>query len=142
MHRIFGKKENQNYFDRKGAYVIPFQGTKVAIVKTPKGYFLLGGGLNNNETDKTGIERECLEEIGYKVLVREKICSAESYCFTPSIGYFHPIQTYYSGDLQDFIKTPEETDHSLQWVEYSDLLGKMYLEMQSWAIEQAWKNTK
>ncbi len=44
-HKIFGVKENVKYSDREGTYLIPFKNNKVGVVKTPKGYFLLGGGL-------------------------------------------------------------------------------------------------
>ena len=54
----------------------------------------------------------------------------------PTIGYFHPIQTYYFGKLLDRESTPTETDHILCWIEYEQLKGKMLLEMQNWALEQ------
>ena len=31
-----------------------------------------------------------------------------------------------------------ELDHMFRWVEYETIKGKMYLEMQNWAIEQVW----
>lgn len=140
MHKVFGVKENETYFDRKGAYIIPIKENKVAVVQTPKGYFLIGGGLENGENDKVGIERECMEETGYSVLVKDKVCSAETFYFEPSIGFFHPIQVYYSGDLLDMVQRPKEKDHKLVWVEYDAIIGNMYHEMQSWAIEQIWNS--
>ena len=49
MHEVFGSKENVNYIDRIGAYLIPSKEGKIGVVKTPKGYFLLGGGLDSGE---------------------------------------------------------------------------------------------
>lgn len=72
MHRVFGIKENAPYEDREGAYLIPVEDNKIGVIKTPKGYFFLGGGLENNESHRACIERECLEEAGYKVIVKEK----------------------------------------------------------------------
>ena len=94
MHKIFGIKENVQYLDRKGAYLIPIVGEQVGVIQTPKGYFFLGGGLDANETDKVCIERECMEEAGYEVLVQKQVCSAEMYEKNQMMGYFHPIQTY------------------------------------------------
>ena len=51
MHKIFGTKEDKEYKDRIGAYIIPVKGNEVGVVETPKGYFLLGGGLDADETD-------------------------------------------------------------------------------------------
>lgn len=139
MHKIFGTKEDVTYLDRKGAYLIPIKSDCIAVVQTAKGYFLLGGGLDDEEEEIAGIERECLEEIGYKVAVNDKIGSAESYCKSSKIGYFHPIQNYYIGELLEKVQNPVEDDHKLVWVKYEDLKGKMYAEMQNWAIEEGWR---
>lgn len=61
---IFGKEENTVYFERKGAYIIPIKGEEIGVVETPKGFFLLGGGIDSGETDKQCIIRECIEGAG------------------------------------------------------------------------------
>lgn len=139
MHRIFGKKENASYFDREGAYLIPVSGDKVGIVQTPKGYFLLGGGIESGESHTGCIKRECLEEAGYEVCVGEKLCSAETYCFHEKFGFFHPIQTYYAGELRSKTASPTESDHKFLWIEYEKVKGKMFLEMQDWALKTAFE---
>ena len=136
MHKVFGIKENVEYFDRKGAYLIPINGNKIGVIQTPKGYFFLGGGLENEESHIECIKRECIEEAGYSSLVKEKVCSAETYSKHPAIGYFHSIQTYYSGELVEMISVPIESDHCFLWVDLEQLRGKMFLEMQNWALEQ------
>lgn len=97
---------------------------------------LVNKGLENNESHKTCIERECLEEAGYSVDVKQKICSAETYTKHPAIGYFHPIQTYYVGELLEKTQIPIENDHEFLWVDYEQIRGQMYLEMQNWALER------
>ena len=109
---------------------------KVGVVKTSKGYFLLGGGVDNGESHEECITRECLEEAGYKVSVGKKICSAEMYWEHPIIGYFHPIQTYYVGEVLEQVSAPAEDDHEFMWVDYNELVDNMYLEMQNWALVQ------
>ncbi len=136
MHKIFGIKEDAEYFDREGAYIIPLRGNKVGVVETPKGYFFLGGGLENGESYADCIKRECLEEAGYTVVVGEKICSAETYCEHPTIGHFHPIQAYYTGEIIEKVAEPTDADHRFLWVDYDYLKGKMFAEMQNWALEQ------
>lgn len=135
-HKVFGIKENTNYIERAGAYLIPVSEGKVGIVKTAKGYFLLGGGLDNGESHEECIRRECLEEIGYTVSVGNKICSAEMYCEYSTIGYFHPIQTYYVGELMEQVNVAVEDDHEFLWMDYDDVVDNMYLEMQRWALKQ------
>ena len=77
-----------------------------------------------------------IEEVGYRVEINERVCSAETYYEHPKIGFFHPIQVYYSGKLVEKVKEPVEQDHVLRWGRYENIKGKMYLEMQSWAVEQ------
>lgn len=141
MHRIFGTKENVTYRDREGAYLIPVRGDQVGVIKTPKGYFLLGGGLESGESHIECMKRECLEEAGYSISVGDKICSAEKYCFFKTLGFFHPIQNYYRGTLLSKDAEPIEADHELVWVEYSRLKGNMFLDIQDWAIEMAFQNS-
>ncbi len=136
MHKIFGVRENANYIDRTGVYLIPVNEGKIGVVRTPKGYFLLGGGLDSGESHEECIKRECLEEVGYTASVGNKVCSAEMYCEHPTIGYFHPIQTYYVGELLEQVSVPVEDDHEFVWMDYSELMDNMYLEMQSWALRQ------
>lgn len=136
MHKIFGDKQNVEYLDREGAYLIPCRNNEIGVIRTPKGYFFLGGGLERNENHLDCIKRECLEETGYVPLVKGKLCSAETYVKHPEIGYFHPIQTYYYGELLDKVAVSTEIDHVLCWIEYEKLKGNMFLEMQNWALEQ------
>lgn len=138
MHKVFGTKENAEYLDREGAYFIPYRNNELGVIKTPKGYFFIGGGVEDGETHLECIERECLEETGCSSLVEGKLCSAETYGKHPAIGYFHPIQTYYFGRLNERILPPTEKDHILCRVDYSELKGKMFLEMQNWALDRLW----
>ena len=136
MHKIFGIKKNVTYTDRDGAYLIPMRTNQIGVIQTPKGYFFLGGGLEKNESHTMCIERECLEETGYTVKIEQKLCSAEAYMEHEVLGHFHPMQTYYVGQLLENVQMPIEEDHTLVWIDYEQLKGKMYLEMQNWALEQ------
>ncbi len=140
MHRIFGKKENECYLDRKGAYLIPIRDGSVAVVRTPKGCFLLGGGMDDGETDAQCIRRECMEETGYAVEVGAYVCSAEKYGYHPTLGWFHPIQTYYLGCLLQQERVPTEDDHRLEWIPCEAVRAQMFSDMQAWAITQALHN--
>ena len=137
MHKVFGTKENVQYADRPGAYLIPIRDGQVGLVQTPKGYFLLGGGLEGSESHIACIQRECMEEVGCRVLVKQRLCSAESYCLHSQIGYFHPVQTYYLGDLEAFTDTPSESDHRFLWLPLPQAQGNLFSQMQNWALEQA-----
>lgn len=136
IDKTFGTHlDNQKYFTRQGAYLISIQDHKVAVVKTPKGYFLLGGGLNTGEDHRHCIQREVLEESGYRSQIDSYICSAEEYQLHKKLGYFHPIQYYYSGRLLDKVAPPQDKDHELCWISLDNIADKMYLKSQGWAIQ-------
>lgn len=139
MHKIFGDIENVSYTTRIGAYIIPIYNNKIGIIQTPKGNFLIGGGKDTNETDEECLKRECLEEIGCEIEIYNKICSAETFTHHEKIGYFHPIQAYYSGLVKEQIAKPIENDHRLVWLEFDEVQNIMYSEMQNWAIQQCIK---
>ena len=43
------------------------------------------------------------------------------------------------GDLLDKVQEPKEKDHFLIWADYGEIKGKMYSDMQNWALETGWK---
>ena len=57
MKKVFGIRENGEYRDRKGAYLIPIRGNEIGVVETPKGFFLLGGGMEDSETEEQRVLR-------------------------------------------------------------------------------------
>lgn len=136
MHKIFGTKEDVPYLDRPGAYLIPLRDGQVGIIRTPKGYFFLGGGIEPGENHAACLARECMEETGCTVHIGPKLCSAETYTTHSKLGFFHPIQTYYTGSLESQVTPPTEPDHTLLWMDYAQLRGKLFSEMQNWALDQ------
>ena len=139
MHKVFSEKAPVPYYDRKGAYLIPVKDNKIAVIKTPKGLFFLGGGIENGETDEACIRCECLEESGVEVTIGEKIGSAETFTTHPRLGPFHPIQTYYAGEILKQVQAPLEKDHTLLFGSFQELDGKLFAEMQNWALQEFWK---
>ena len=86
------------------------------------GYWgLIGGAAEENETAEECMIRECLEETGCKVTIKTKICSAETFTYHDKIGYFHPVQTYYTGIINEKISEPIETDHELVWLDCNNI---------------------
>lgn len=137
VDKTFGQREpNVQYNDRRGAYLIAVKDGKAAVVKTPTGYFLIGGGIENGEDPVQCLEREAMEETGCRVAIQEYIGSAEAFREYEGIGYFHPVQFYYGGMLVEKIASPIETDHILEWISVEDIESKMRLEMQAWAIRR------
>ncbi len=110
------------------------QDGKLAVIQTPKGLFLPGGGTESCESDVDCIRREVLEETGSEAEVGAFLCAAESYSEHETLGFFHPIQFYYTGRIGKRIREPNESDHRIFWLPPEDVRGKLFPEMQNWAI--------
>ena len=139
MHKVFGIENKAEYYVRKGAYIIPIENGKIAVAKTPKGYFLLGGGIEPGEDEIESIIRECMEEVGCVAKVDKLLCTAEAYDVHPRKGFFKPVQSYYTGSISGPVADPIEKDHDLMWLEHNFLHGRMFSQMQNWAIDMAWE---
>lgn len=140
LEKTFGKKiDTKKYLNRIGAYAIIIdEYDRVVTVKTKKGNFLIGGGLDDLESHESCIIRESLEETGFSVKVKELICKTDTYCYIDSSNtYFHPISYFYLTEIQSKVQKPIENDHKFEWINKSDIDAKMYLEHQVWAIKQA-----
>ena len=69
MIRIGNKQENVTYTKRPASYAIieREEDKKIAIATEGKTYFLLGGGIENKETELETLKREIIEEAGYSI---------------------------------------------------------------------------
>lgn len=76
IEKAFGERLKEiEYKDRVGAYAIILnEDNSLLTVKTDKGYFLIGGGIKYDETCTACIKRECIEEAGLDVEVKDFIC--------------------------------------------------------------------
>ena len=127
------------YVDRPGAYaVIQDHSQAVALVKTNKGYFLPGGGVEPEEDFETALQREILEETGYAVKVREKFATAAQYLHAKSDGAcFRKVGHFFLASLTEKVSEPTETDHELLWCSAGEGIRKLAHDFQKWAVREA-----
>ena len=141
----FGEKEEGiTYTERLGAYGILLDGDKVLLEKTYLGYFIPGGGLEPGELHEEALRREYLEETGYEVTPVRALGEVAQYVFVPhSKRYLKKLATFFLVEgFQKFPepvqpdKDPDGTQHPTVWLSVEEAISSLYLEAESWALEQ------
>ncbi len=139
--KVFGEKLNGvNYIDRAGVYgiVINDEG-KVATIKTPTGYFLPGGGIEDEETHIECLVREFIEETGYEIKIGRYIGKASLYHILKTNKYLHGVGYFYFVNFESKTSNKIEEDHQLLWIEPGECIKGLFLEHQAWAVSEALK---
>jgi 8-oxo-dGTP diphosphatase len=136
----FGKPDPAvTYVERLSAYgVIPNESGVVAVIKTPDGYFLPGGGAHTGETAEEALGREIIEETGYapEILANIGIASQLTYAEDQRVHY-RKVGHFFLARLAGKIAEPVEADHDLIWCPADEAIRKMTHEYQAWAIREA-----
>lgn len=135
--------KDKDYIKRPGAYgLIKNHLEAIAIIKTKTGYFLPGGGLDDQELLDECLRRECLEEIGAEIIVLDNFACGNYYFYSTkfnvhmeSVGYFFVCK------INKFLDVLTEDDHELVWLEPEEAIKLLYLDNQREAV-RIFKDTK
>ncbi|HEK9099158.1 NUDIX domain-containing protein [Bacillus pfraonensis] len=133
------KKENQHYILRPSCYVVIFNEhyTEIAIIKKGTKYFLPGGGMENDETQETCLHRELLEELGWRIEIKQYIGNAERYFYAEKEDIYYLNDGYFYLCKQIDEQTDRmEQDHMLHWLSPSEAQHLLIHEHQQWAVKQ------
>lgn len=135
----FGEKiPGHDYVLRPGAYAVILKDNLYAVVKNPKSCFLLGGGIEGDETPEEALHREVYEEIGMSMRIDGKIGVAMQHIYVPEADvYISKEGHFYHVTLLDLVSESSETNHELLWLTQEEALEKLLHESHKWAIEQA-----
>jgi 8-oxo-dGTP diphosphatase len=128
---------------RPGGYAIILRATgEVAVVATPAGVALPGGGQEPRETPEQATIREVAEECGLQIDVGDYIGIADELVFTEAEG------THYRKRCAFFLASvvgklgEGEADHELRWLPAHEAVASLRHECQRRAVTEACQLTK
>ena len=136
----FGPREpGASYRLRPGSYGIIRDGEgNVAVVLTPVGTFLPGGGEYPGETPEETLRREAREECGFSVRVLRAIGVADEFIYSAAEeSFFRKRGTFFEAAVEAGPRVAPEPGHELRWVARDDACALLSLESQRWALVRA-----
>lgn len=135
--KYFGEKlPNVQYVHRIGSYAVIIENACIAVVpsNTVNGFMLIGGGLENGESEIDGLRREAIEEIGYELKIHEKLGVATEYFYAEVENtYFAKECHFYRARLRQ--KVSSNTENELIWLEI-EKIGEIYHQCHQWIVEE------
>lgn len=130
------KNETFTYIDRYAVYGLLIEDQNILVVRTPRGYFLPGGGIQSNETHSECLQREMLEETGYDVEIISYVGTSVLHDKSPKDDRYYNMY----GSFYLIVKTDEkekvEIDHQSEFMPLDEAIQKLKLIHQVWAIKK------
>ncbi|MBO1308478.1 NUDIX domain-containing protein [Enterococcus sp. 669A] len=140
MTPIFGVKEaEKEYQARYAAYaIIANDQNEIIIVQAPNGaYFLPGGEIEGEETKEEAIDREMLEELGYKITLAEYLGEASEYFYSRHRDtYFYNPGYFFVADRFEKVCEPTEEGSQSTWVSPEKGIELLKRGSHQWAVKQ------
>lgn len=110
---------------------------RIAVVRTPKGIFLPGGGIDPGESARDAMIREVLEECGLPVQPGSWSDVAKDFVDSPEEStHFEKRCTFFDARVAGEPGTAHESDHELQWLAPSDAIERLTRASHRWAVSR------
>ena len=131
-----------DYRPRPGAYaIVPHEGDlAIAVVRTPLGLFLPGGGRLPDESPAACVEREGIEEAGLVLRVGAAVGEAVELVEVPSEGAAYEKRGTFVVARVVGSAARVEPDHELEWMPAVHAVERLTPASHRWAVER-WLDT-
>jgi 8-oxo-dGTP diphosphatase len=123
--------------ERPSAYVVVRDTNgAVAVVRTPKGHYLPGGGIDAGETPEQTVVRETCEEAGVRISADRIFAHAIQFVFSAEeCACFAKDSVFFAGVIVGRCAATEP-DHHLLWLLPQEALRLLTHESHRWALEK------
>jgi 8-oxo-dGTP diphosphatase len=121
---------------RPSAYaVIRNDRGQFAVVRTPEGTYLPGGGMDRDETPIDTVIRETLEECGLAIRVGSRTTIAVQFAWSEAEQtYFEKRCTFVDAIVLGPDESKLQPDHEVLWVDAETARAMLTHEAHAWAI--------
>ena len=128
-----------DYEPRPGGYVVALDaGGAIAVVSTPRGFFLPGGGQEAGESPEDAAIRETREECGLRIRLGGRICTADEFVLGAEDGRnYRKCCVFFLAEVVARVGDAAEADHQLVWMSPEEAMTRLSPEIQRWAVEEA-----
>jgi len=135
----FGQQaEGQMYAARPGAYAVIFDAQDhIAVLETPRGCFLPGGGTEGDESPEETLLREVKEECGFEVGIMGRAGEAVEYVYTAGNEFgIRKECAFFGAMFGRECGAATEADHRLIWLAPREAQKRLAHDSQRWAVRQ------
>ena len=140
LPRVFGTVvAGADYIMRPGGYAVIRGPTgAIAVVTTPCGCFLPGGGQEPGETPEQTAIREVHEECALHIRLGSLIGIADELVYAADEAtHFRKRCSLYLAEAIGFDAHGGEVDHVLSWIKPEEAVRQLSHESQRWAVAEA-----
>ncbi len=121
---------------RETCFGIVDQGDTFLCVLKDDTYSLIGGGLEEGETEEECLKREFLEEAGRKIKSFNKLCIVDCYWITRENKIMHSLSNIYKIEVTDEQLEILEKEHTLVEIPKKKIMNKLVLPYQLKGMEE------
>lgn len=132
--RRFGEpvEPGRRYTDRIGAYAVIRQGNDVLLTEqdaATREFQLPGGALDPGEGALRALQRECLEETGWRIAVSRRIGAFQRFTYMPEYDLWaRKVCHIYLARPVRRLGPPSEAGHTAIWMAIPDALRLLSIE--------------
>lgn len=127
-----------DYQPRPGAYAVLLDAEqRIAIIRTPQGCYLPGGGSEPGESPEETLRREVREECGYGITDLRRLGEAIEFVFAEQEQqYFRKQGVFFIAALGACLPHETEGNHTLLWLTPRDAVRQLSHQSHAWVVRR------